>query len=108
MAAPVGRSVGSVPPGSGLPAYLLRAGFGSNVSTCEGPPFMNRWMTRLALAGKGEGFTASGLMEEIEEIGDWPRALPVMAEPRSEPRAIVPMPIPQRASISRRVRNAAS
>ena len=31
---------------------LASAGLGSNVSTCDGPPFMKRWMTCLALAGK--------------------------------------------------------
>ena len=35
-----------------LAGVLVERGLGSNVSTCDGPPFMNRWMTRLALAGK--------------------------------------------------------
>ncbi len=46
--------------GSGLPAYFSSAGLGSKVSTCDGPPFMNRWMTRLALPGKCGFFGASG------------------------------------------------
>jgi hypothetical protein len=41
-AAPVLRSVRRFSRGSGLPAYFSRAGLGSNVSTCDGPPFMNR------------------------------------------------------------------
>ena len=47
--------------GSGLPWYLSSSGLGSNVSTCDGPPFMNRWTTCLALAGKCGGRGASGL-----------------------------------------------
>ena len=39
---------------------LVRAGLGSKVSTCDGPPFMNRKMTRLARGGKCGGFGASG------------------------------------------------
>src|ERR1700736_1558340 len=45
--APVLRSVGRLD-GKGLPAYFVSAGLGSNVSTCDGPPFMNRWITRFA------------------------------------------------------------
>src|SRR5205807_734113 len=30
------------------PSYFASAGFGSNVSTCDGPPFMNRKITRFA------------------------------------------------------------
>ena len=33
---------------------------GSKVSTCDGPPFMNRKMTRFAFAGKCPAFGASG------------------------------------------------
>ena len=46
--------------GSGLPAYFASAGLGSNVSTCDGPPFMKRWMTRFALPGKCGRFGAIG------------------------------------------------
>ncbi len=42
MAAPVFRSVRRLPVGMGLPWYLSSIGFGSKVSTCDGPPFMNR------------------------------------------------------------------
>ena len=59
-AAPVRRSVLSVI-GIGLPANFASAGFGSNVSTCDAPPFMNRCTTRFALAGSGGFFGASGL-----------------------------------------------
>src|SRR5688572_9632174 len=40
------------------PWYFARAGFGSNVSTWDGPPFMNRWMTCLAFGAKCGGFGA--------------------------------------------------
>ena len=48
IAAPVLRSVRRFGFGSGLPWYLSSSGLGSNVSTCDGPPFMNKWTTRLA------------------------------------------------------------
>ena len=38
--------------GNGLPWSLSSCGLWSKVSTCEGPPCMNRKMTRLARAGK--------------------------------------------------------
>src|SRR6185436_14787423 len=59
-AAPVLRSVRRYSPGSGLPAYFASIGFGSNVSTCDGPPFRKMWMTRFAFAGIGGVFGASG------------------------------------------------
>ena len=40
--APVLRSVRRFSIGSSLPWNSVSFGFGSNVSTCEGPPFMNR------------------------------------------------------------------
>ena len=58
-AAPVRRSVFSVI-GIGFPANLASDGFGSKVSTCDAPPFMNRCRTRLALAGSGGVLGASG------------------------------------------------
>src|SRR5215469_1568724 len=39
---PVLRSVLRFPVGTGLPLYSSSFGLGSNVSTCEGPPFRNR------------------------------------------------------------------
>src|SRR5688500_4285349 len=48
----------------GLPPWCyVSIGLGSNVSTCDGPPFMNRKMTRLARAGKWGGFGAIGLAD---------------------------------------------
>src|ERR1700751_4757633 len=59
-AAPVRRSVGRFGVGKGLPAYRASIGLGSKVSTWEGPPFMNRWITRFALAGKCGSLGARG------------------------------------------------
>ena len=98
-AAPVRRSVFSVM-GIGLPAYLASDGLGSNVSTCDAPPFMNRWMTRLALAGSGGCFGASGLMAWL-----FGAACRYPVSPSVDVSATRPMPMPQRDSISRRVIN---
>src|SRR5688572_11425637 len=50
-AAPVFRSVfRSI--GNGLPCHFVSSGFGSNVSTCDGPPLAKMWITRFAFAGK--------------------------------------------------------
>src|ERR1700693_1868546 len=47
---PVSRSVRKPLTAAGRwPAYFARAGFGSNISNCEGPPVRNRKMTCLAL-----------------------------------------------------------
>ncbi len=47
-------------PGLILPWSAVSFGFGSSRSTCEGAPFMQRKITRLAVAGKCEAFGASG------------------------------------------------
>src|SRR3954468_14612763 len=59
---PTGRPLDPtlVLPVYGLPSYLSSSGLGSNVSTCEGAPFMNRKTTCLALPGKCGDFGASG------------------------------------------------
>ena len=44
----------------GLPSYFSSSGLGSNVSTCDGAPFMNRKMQCLALVGKCGFFATSG------------------------------------------------
>src|SRR5580658_10269098 len=49
--------------GSGWPLSLASRGFGSKVSTCEGPPDMNKKMMRLALAGNCGGLTSKGLAD---------------------------------------------
>ena len=40
------------------------SGLESNVSTCDGPPFMNRKITRLARGGKCGGLGASGFGDD--------------------------------------------
>src|SRR5579864_7709723 len=47
--------------GSGLPLSRASRVLGSNVSTCDGPPDMNRKMTCFAFGGKCGGRTESGL-----------------------------------------------
>src|SRR5688572_30830336 len=49
--------------GGACPLYFANAGFGSNVSTCEGPPDINKKITRFAFAGKCGSFTVNGLLE---------------------------------------------
>src|SRR5436190_18031321 len=66
------------------PSCLARAGLGSNVSTCDGPPFMNRKITRLALAGKCAASSAAS------------------ADCRVPARPSKPNPAPARRSRSRR------
>src|SRR5688500_16603312 len=89
MAAPVFRSVARYSIGSCLPAYFCRAGFGSNVSTCEGPPLAKMWMTRLALPGNCEGLGDSGLIGALANVGVAPPACAKMLASASVP---IPMP----------------
>src|SRR5205085_5709324 len=97
-AAPVRRSVLSVI-GIGFPAYFASAGLGSNVSTWDAPPFINRCTIRLAFAGNGGFFGASGpAASPAGAAANWP------VLPSSEVSATAPMPIPQRVSISRLLR----
>src|SRR6476620_10301926 len=46
--------------GNGLPAYFSKAGLGSNVSTCDGPPLRKKCTTRFARPGKCGAFEANG------------------------------------------------
>ena len=46
--------------GNGLPFISASFGFGSNESTCDTPPCMNKKTTRFAVAGKCGCFGASG------------------------------------------------
>src|SRR4051812_12606739 len=46
-----------------LPSSSYRLGLWSNVSTCDGPPYMNRKMTLFALGANGEDLGARGLVE---------------------------------------------
>src|ERR1700678_2066362 len=49
---PVGRSVRRSTAEGRCPWYFSNAGFGSNMSSCEGPPTMKSTMLCLALGGK--------------------------------------------------------
>ncbi len=49
---PVFRSVFRSAPGGRWPLYFSSAGFGSNVSTWDGPPFIKRWITCFARGAK--------------------------------------------------------
>src|SRR5437660_8848528 len=82
--------------GSGLPLSSARRGFGSNVSTCDGPPDMNRKMTRFAFAGDGGGLTVSGF--------DFPSAntQPIKSSDNNPARPSIPNPLANRRNIWRR------
>src|SRR5262249_29150175 len=73
------------------PSCFFRAGFGSKVSTWDGPPFMNRKMTRLARAGK-----CVREADSLEVNPNLPAACKVPARPRR------PNPMPACRSMSRR------
>src|SRR5476651_1332509 len=75
-------------PGSVLSTYCARVGFGSQVSTWEGPPDAKIWMTALALAGSGAVLGASGPRAFVGAVAAlWARLLP-----RIEARLIAPKP----------------
>src|SRR4051812_25220666 len=95
----VRRSVFLSEDGGFWPLYLTRAGLGSNVSTCDGPPFMNRWMTRLAFALKCGLLGDSGLLPPATKgaAASSGCSCASRAARPSDPR-----PVPTRASISRR------
>ena len=64
--------------GQGLPWSRVSSGLGSNVSRCEGPPFINRKMTRLARAAKcgcrGARGLAGGSLAETDGCNSEARA----------------------------------
>src|SRR5207247_2886453 len=67
------RTLMSPLPVSGCPAYLVRAGLGSNVSTWLGPPVMNSEITAFARALKcgglgAYGFPWSGVLVQLASI----------------------------------------
>ncbi len=94
--------VGSIFILNGWPCSAMSRGLGSNVSTCDGPPSMNRKITRLARAAKCGGRTASGLRDALSTS-----AASVLLVSPAHPwakaaSATAPKPAPLRASISRR------
>ena len=71
----VGCSRALTESGSGCAVeFLVRFGLGSNVSICDGPPFMNRWITRLPrgvkvrLARTPSGPVAPGRCTAAEQL----------------------------------------
>src|SRR5262245_6698044 len=80
----------------GRPSSRSSRGLGSNVSTCDGPPSMNRKMTLRAFAGKCGVFGASGFTSAPNELS-----------PSKAARASAPKPLAVRTSIPRRVGGAA-
>ena len=120
MAAPVLRSVGRLV-GTGLPLWRSSIGLGSNVSTCDGPPFMNRWTTRLARASQRRrlGQAAGSARRSMAARAALPRRRrrPVPRGPTRSaarhppacpPSARAPIPMPDRQRSSRRVMTASS
>ena len=87
-----------------MPLSDCNRGFGSKVSTCEGPPGMKRKMTRLARAGK----CGARLARAASEIPVFPKdaAAPVSARASAinPARATVPNPPPITRNIWRRLR----
>src|SRR6185437_483593 len=94
-AAPVLRSVVRLI-GAGWPAYFWSAGFGSNVSTCDGPPLRKKWITRFAGPGKWGCLGLSLLSADEARVS---RALWSAHNPA---RANAPSPMPERCSKVRR------
>src|SRR6185437_5546920 len=82
------------------PLYFASAGLGSNVSTCEGPPFINRKMTRLARGVKWGALGASGLLAPLVAACSEEPSNPSPASTLAKPRA--PKPLPRLHSICRR------
>jgi hypothetical protein len=78
----------------GFPSYFVNAGFGSKLSTCDSPPFMNKKMTRFAFGlnpglsiNHGAGpFVVAALAIEFAKLA----------------KAIMPNPLPIRQRASRR------
>src|SRR5579884_1219469 len=89
-----------VVPSLDCPAYFTSAGLGSKVSTCDGPPFMNRKMTRLARGVKCGAFGANGLLALLAARNVEP-SNPSLARTLASPSA--PKPLPRLHSICRRV-----
>src|SRR5882757_9292394 len=75
-------------PSGCFPSNLSSPGLGSNVSTCEGPPFMNRKMTRLARGAKCAN-------------GATPLAAAILGSIPARPT--MPKPVHMRCNICRRV-----
>src|SRR5262245_7099869 len=78
----------------GWPCSLARRGFGSKVSTCDGPPSMNRKMTLRALGLKCGGRGANGSFSKD--------GIPKAESFKSAARATAPNPLAHWRNMSRR------
>src|SRR5688500_13917783 len=88
--------------GNGSPACLVSSGLGSNVLTCDGPPFINRKINRLARGSKCGNLGANGL--EASGLGEG-LVLSAASKPASESTVdspTTPRPPPRRSSSWRR------
>src|SRR5262249_547282 len=81
--------------GSVSPSCFVSSSLGSKVSTCDGPPFMNRKIRRFAFAGKCGAFGASG-------FADFSAAARKPASAKTFASASAPKPPPMRVNTSRR------
>src|SRR6185295_17841486 len=97
-AVPVLRSVRKLT-GIGLPAHFFSKGLGSKLSSCDGPPFMKRWITRLALGAKCGGLRANGDRDDCP-IASTACTAPTPRKTPARPNAAMPMP--ERHSACRR------
>lgn len=79
-----------------FPWLRSSSGFGSKVSTAEGPPSMNSQMTDLALAGKWTVLGAIGL-------GVWVSAANGCSRPKRSLNASIPNPAPAACRNRRRL-----
>src|SRR5262249_41707962 len=87
------------------PSWRVSSGLGSNVSTCDGPPFMKRWITRLARAWNCGALGRSGLTLASAALAGRASKPAWAIRP---PKASEPKPMPDRHRSSRRVRNASA
>src|SRR5882757_2776022 len=84
--------------GRGFPLSFASRGFGSNKSTCDGPPDMNRKIIRFAFAGYGGGLTVSGLSPT--------KTLETISSANNPASPSMPNPLANRRNICRRFNGA--
>src|SRR6185503_7825731 len=89
-AVPVLRSVRKLT-GIGLPAHFFSDGLGSKLSSWEGPPFMKRWITRLALGAKCGCFGTNG-DRDGSPVASTACTAPIPRKTSARPKAAMPMP----------------
>src|SRR5687768_3731539 len=85
-----------------LSLYLVNSGFGSHVSTCEGPPEAKIWMTDLALTLKCDALGTRGDKDLAAPAGAAMASYGLM--PNTEARLTAPKTMPVRTRNSRLVK----